>query len=165
MVNGITLVGAYLVTKAVGVIVEETVEELFSWDKFTPESTIRIKIRALYDRCLNHEWRIVIRLFWKNLPLGICAFLIDQDDILFNLGRLSIVAIMMTDPTAWSNQNLDSFFSESSCILNISKIITFTCIIFAARAGGGCFCNYLRPRVPPPFNNILRRLQNEIDVR
>jgi len=161
MVSGITLVGTYLVTKAVRV----TVEELFSWDNFSPESTIRIKIRTLYDRCLNPEWRIVILFFWKNLPLGICAFLIDKDDLLFNLGRLSIVAIMITDPTAWLNRNLDPFFSESSCMLNIPKIIIFTCIIFAARAGGVCFCNYLQPKVPPPFNHILRRLQYEIDMR
>ena len=161
MVDGITVVGAYLVTKAVTV----GIEEIFSWDKLPPESTIRNKIRVLYDRCLNPERQIVIQLFWQNLPLGICAFLIDKDDILFNLGRLSIVAIIITNPTAAQNQNLDSFFSESSFMPNIAKIAIFTCVILTARAGGVCFCNYLRQRVPPPFNNILRRLQNGIDMR
>jgi hypothetical protein len=158
MVDGITLVGAYLVTKAVAV----GIEEIFFWDKLPQESTIRHKIRVLYDRCLNPQRQIVIQLFWKNLPLGICAFLIDKDDILFNLGRLGIMTIIIiTNPTA---PNLDSFFSESSFMTNTSKIIIFTCIIFTARAGGACFCNYLRQRVPPPFNNILRRLQNGIAI-
>jgi hypothetical protein len=162
MVDGITVVGAYLVTKAVTV----GIEEIFSWNNITPESTVRNKIRDLYDRCLNPQRQIAIQLFWKNLPLGICAFLIDKDDILFNLGRLSIIPIVIpiviTNPTV---PNLDSFFSESAFMPNIAKITIFTCIIFTARAGGACFCNYLRQRAPPPFNNILRRLQNGIDMR
>ena len=158
MVDGITVVGAYLVTKAVTV----GIEEIFSWDNITPESTVRNKIRDLYDRCLNPQRQIAIQLFWKNLPLGICAFLIDKDDILFNLGRLSIIPIIFTNPTA---PNLDSFFNESAFMTNTSKIMIFTCIILTARAGGVCFCNYLRQRVPPPFNNVLRRLQNGINMR
>lgn len=162
MVNGITAVGAYLVTKAVTV----GIEEIFSWEQIPPESTIRHKIRALYDRCLNSERRIAIRFFWKDLPLGICAFLIDKDDVLFNLGRLSILAVII-NPTIITNPatpHLGFFFNESSFMTDTTKIIIFTCIISVARLVGVCFCNYLRPRVPPPFNNILGRLQNGIDT-
>ena len=158
MVDGITLVGAYFVTKAVAV----GIEEIFSWNNTPSDSTIRNKISALYNRYLNPQRQIAIRLLWKNIPFGICAFLIDKDDVLFNLGRLGLMVIVIINPTA---PNLDSFFSESSFMTNISKIIIFTCVISTARVGGAYFCNYLQQRVPPPLNNILRRLQNGIDMR
>jgi hypothetical protein len=158
MVDGITVVGVYLVTKAV----TTGIEEIFSLDNMASESTIRKKIRALYDRYLSREHQMEIRLLWKSLPLGIYAVLIDKDDVLFNVGRLIIVIGLVTNPTA---VNTDLFLSESPVMKDAFKIIVFTALIATANAAGVCFCNYLRQRVPPPFDNILRRLQNGIDMR
>ncbi len=151
--HAIYSVGIYIAAKTVTVLVEET----FSIKNMNDQAVIRLKIRQIYDRFINEDRQLKNYAIWKNLPIGITVFFIDEQFGLLNFAQLFIADLK-------NDYNPSDIGEYHTILTNLIEIVIYTLVIMLARVRAAMVCNYLKSRVSPPFSSMLERLEHALKI-
>ena len=151
--HAIYAVGIYIAAKTVTVLVEET----FSVQNMNDQAVIRLKIRQIYDRFINEDRQLKNYAIWKNLPIGITVFFIDEQFGLLKFAQLFLIGLK-------NDYNPCNVGEYKTVFTNLIEIVIYTIVIMLARVRAGMVCNYLKARVSPPFASMLERLENALKI-
>ncbi len=146
----------YTAAKTVTVVVEEA----FCPDRIKDEDVVRLKVCAIFYRYVSYNARLAIHSIWNNLPLGIAAYCIDENDFLFSIGRCILIDVMHRDFPPMESVPLMNLLSPK--LLAIVRILGYTVLIIFVRMRGVRICNNLQPRVPLPVSCVLERLKKTL---
>ena len=168
--HAIAALGIYATAITVKVLIEET----FCIENIHQVPSLRLKVHLTYRRYVNDNLHSWLYSGLNGLPLGITAYFIDEEGLLFVLGKLFFIDVIChlgrndTNDALYNSYMASDNFGASHLInaklLTVIHIVAYTVLINMVRAKGVKICNYLESRAPQPFDGVLARLKNTLQV-